>query len=263
MAFLCNGISVSALNEDKNPNYDVETHTGYSFVYENLATYFRSYDDYVEHAYEASCNLGLGDIYPMNFYFENYDYIYVPTFLKDKTDAIECIFITPRYCRVTYKVDDMTIDTYHYFRSDNENSCEDCPEAFQKISADNNFYQDTKWYYCCCDNSYFKFDRNFDLNDMGEAPFVKVYIDKHLQEKDGDLYYTDDSGKTQSGWKTVNGHEYYFCKSDGKAAAGKIMVIDGYAYKFNDNGICKGKYTGYAVKADGARVYYKNGVVSS
>ncbi|MGN0696152.1 MAG: hypothetical protein ACI4J5_05220 [Oscillospiraceae bacterium] len=40
----------------------------------------------------------------------------------------------------------------------------------------------------------------------------------------------------------------------------KVSKIDGKAYYFDKDGICRGLYTGYAKRADGTRVYYKKGI---
>ena len=273
---VCNGISVSALNEDKNPKNDVEAHTGYSFVYEFSATYFNSYEDYAKHSYEASANIGLGGIYPMNRYLENYDYIYVPTYLKDNINDIVCVFVTPRYCRVTYQIDGKELDTFHYFFSDGEKSCEDIQPFideeksiqmgkmtyFEKDGCGAVYYgedSDVSSYCCNYDNSFFEFNSDFDIERMGETPFVKLYIDEHLQEKDGNLYYINNDGTKSYGWKTINGHKYYFRKNTGMAIKNKKADISGCVYVFDDNGICKGKYTGYAMTGN-KKVYYKDGI---
>lgn len=282
MAVLSSSFSAYAL-DDSESEYDVdseiEVHTGYSFIYgQSSATSFESFDDYVKYSGEASKNIGLGDIYPMNYYFENYDYIYVPAFLKDKTDDILCIFISPRFCRVTYQVGDKTLDTYHYFKSDNSKSCEDCQEAFDnndKTAVGNIAYYKNKGfgnksetyidgisYSCHFDKSFFEFSADFGLENMGDTPFVKVYVNEHMQEKDGKLYYMNDNNKPQSGWKTINGHKYYFRSSDKTAVCGKKAKIGGIVYSFNANGICKGKFTGYLMQ-NGSKVYYKNGKVQN
>ncbi len=123
LAVLGSGFSVSASDKEYDVDTEVEVHEGYSIVWGQSAVSFDSFDDYAEYSLSARKELGEGGIYPMNYYFENYDYIYVPTFLKDKTEDISCIFISSGACRVTYKINDKELDTYHYFLSDNKESC--------------------------------------------------------------------------------------------------------------------------------------------
>ncbi len=55
---------------------------------------------------------------------------------------------------------------------------------------------------------------------------------------------------------TVNGKEYCI-KSDGTVLT-KSAVVDGIRYKFDESGVCQGKYTGFT-KSDKGRRYWKNG----
>lgn len=282
MAILGSNFPVNAANNvtSNKSNYDfdneIDVFDGYSFDYSQNAAIFDSFDDYIKSSYEASKKIGLGDIYPMNYYLENYDYIYVPTYLKDKTDDILCVFVSSRFCRITYKVGNAELDTYHYFQSDGKKSCED----FQPAYDDNNrtdigdvtyfvrkgygnkleTYKDKTAYCCNYDGSHLLFSTGFGLKNMGETPFSKVFVDKHMQEKNGKLYYMNDKNEAQSGWKTINGHRYYFRSSDKTAICGKKVSIGGIVYSFNQNGICKGKFTGYALDKNGNKICYKDGI---
>jgi len=264
-----NELSVNADSSIGNSEYDadteVEIHDGYSFVAGQFATSFNSYEDYAEHYHDASESIGSG--YPMSYYFENYDYIYLPTYLMDSVEDITCIFVTPRYVRVTYSIDGEEMDFYHYFLTDGEDSCEDFELTGGKIEVDGIIYYKIaeaalgeKAYCCNYDNSYFVFTAETDLENMGAVPFTKVYADSSIGEENGQLYCYNDSGEKESGWKEINGHSYYFRSSDKTAICGKAAKIGDVVYKFNDNGICKGKFTGYATQSDGSRVYYKDGV---
>lgn len=268
--------SAAAFEQECNDDCEVDVFDGYSFIYGQDAVSFDSFDDYVKSSYKASKKIGLGDIYPMNCYLENYDYIYVPTYLKDKTDDILCVFVSPRFCRITYKVGNAELDTYHYFQSDGKKSCED----FQPAYDDNNrtdigdvvyfirkgygnkleTYKDKTAYCCNYNGSYLLFSTEFGLENMGEIPFTKVFVDKHMQEKNGKLYYMNDKNEPQSGWKTINGHKYYFRSLYKTAICGKNANIGGVVYSFNQNGICKGKFTGYTKDINGNRIRYKDGV---
>lgn len=60
-----------------------------------------------------------------------------------------------------------------------------------------------------------------------------------------------DTNKT--GWQTVDGQKYYY--KSGKPIT-KSTVIDGIRYKFNSNGVCTGKYTGWTKSDKGRRYWY-------
>lgn len=62
----------------------------------------------------------------------------------------------------------------------------------------------------------------------------------------------------ETGRTEENGKTYYYSES-GKAIT-KNTTIDGIRYKFNKNGECLGKYTGWTKNAYGRR-YYKDGVM--
>ncbi|MBQ9382968.1 MAG: hypothetical protein IJT87_01905 [Ruminiclostridium sp.] len=59
------------------------------------------------------------------------------------------------------------------------------------------------------------------------------------------------------GWNEIDS-DHYYVKADGTLAT-KPCVIKGVFYKFDQSGVCKGKYTGFAKVSKGT-VYYKNGV---
>ncbi len=58
------------------------------------------------------------------------------------------------------------------------------------------------------------------------------------------------------GWNEIDGNRYYI-KSDGTVLT-KSAMIDGIRYKFDESGVCQGKYTGYTMTSKGKR-YWKNG----
>ncbi|MGN0608766.1 MAG: N-acetylmuramoyl-L-alanine amidase family protein [Oscillospiraceae bacterium] len=77
-----------------------------------------------------------------------------------------------------------------------------------------------------------------------------------ITEKDGAIFCIEDDGSYGTGWKTIDGREYYFTKS-GKALT-KNTVINGIRYKFGSDGVCLGRYTGFA-KSGGKYFYYLDG----
>lgn len=262
---LGSGFTVNAHGDHEGGHHEYEYHDGYYFDYAASETTFNSYDDYLKSSkyIEELCKGGY-----MGRYYENYDYIYVPEHLKDNTDCITSITVTANKCRITYDIDSKSLETCHYFYSDGQSSCDECHSAFKtgikKTSFGNEYYgtfgrnRHETVYYCRYDGSYFSFDSELGINNMGETPFVKLYNDSILREEDGCLYYGD---KKESGWKTVCGHRYYFRKN-GSAVQNSVYNIDGCMYKFNANGICTGKYTGYLKRSDGSRIYYNDGVPS-
>lgn len=85
-----------------------------------------------------------------------------------------------------------------------------------------------------------------------------VYADNSngkLIKKDGNLYCMD-GDKYITGWQEVGGNLYFF-KKTGEAAT-KSTTIGGIRYKFSSDGICKGKYTGWARSGD-KKFYYSDG----
>lgn len=250
--------SAYAVEDD---DYEISRFTGYYFDDCMDAIGFYSWSDYLTYSQEANKRVKGDD------YIDNYDYIYVPSLIANETENISQIFITPRYCKITYDINGENIDTSYYFIDDNKSESHEyslygVTEGRKKTSSYGiDYYEYNHEYYCNYDGKFFSFSSSLDINDMGSVPFVKVYIDKHIQENDGNLYYMNDNNEPQSGWKTINGHKYYFRSSDKTAVCGKVKKINGIVYIFNTNGICKGKYTGYALQQDGTKVYYKDGIV--
>jgi len=72
------------------------------------------------------------------------------------------------------------------------------------------------------------------------------------------IYFIEANGKYAVGWQTVDGKQYYF-RQDGSAVV-KNTVINGIRYRFDENGVCKGKYSGWVKKSD-KYYYYKNGEI--
>lgn len=255
-------------NDDCDSGESTEYREEYTYHHEIAAVSFGSYKDYTEHAGEVFSD-----------YAENYDYLYVPDYLKDSTEDITNILITPTICTVTYQIGDVTAETKHYYCYDFNNGetdeknmppkFRDAVRSAQKTVCGGMTYHKTiginhrtHIYYCICSDSHFIFDEPF-IGNMNGNGFVKLYTDKHLQEENGALYYIGDSGKKETGWKTsANGHTYYFRKDSGKAVQGGLFSKDGIMYQFNHNGVCTGRYTGYSKKPDGSRVYYKDGRIN-
>ncbi len=120
------------------------------------------------------------------------------------------------------------------------------------------------WYNNLSDDEklYVNYDPNGNSNCADDySNFIEsesVANDYELKESDGKLYCIDSKGNFITGWIEINDNEYYF-KKDGSAVR-KNTTINGIRYKFNSDGICEGKYSGW-VKKSGKYYYYKNGEV--
>lgn len=217
---------------------------------------FDSWANYLTYSYEANITVKGDD------YIDNYDYIYLPSSLTDKTDSITSVFLTPTYCETKFDIDGSEIDFKHYFSSDRQDHCyyySDFAEIFGSKRT-----VDGVDVYRFSGEDYFKWDGcYFSVSglDTDKLTISKVYIDSHFQEHDGELYYINDNGDKEIGVKSINGHQYYFRHKYGAAVRDKLAYIGGYAYIFDRNGICCGKYTGYAISS-GERVYFSNGVIT-
>lgn len=246
-----------------NTGVSVSAADGYSLIDELAASVYYSLEDYFEYSLEVRETIkndtGIR-------YETNYNYICVPEAFSDKTDSISEIIITLTYCKTTFDTEDGKTEFCHYFASDNSKSCYEFglyAEGRQKetIGKSEVYSLDVP------DMSYFTYNGCYfsvtNSNPVTEedVTVVKLYTDSHLQEKNGSLYYINDNGKQAKGWKTVGGNRYYF-KKNGKAVQSSTYKADGIMYKFNANGVCTGKYTGYIKKKDGSRIYYENGVIS-
>lgn len=94
---------------------------------------------------------------------------------------------------------------------------------------------------------------------MSTAVFsVCAYAEDSVQliKKDGNIYCMD-GDKYITGWQEIGG-ELYFFKKTGEAAT-KSTTVGGIRYRFSSDGICKGKYKGWA-KSGSKRFYYNDGV---
>ena len=70
------------------------------------------------------------------------------------------------------------------------------------------------------------------------------------------LYCITQRGDYAQGWQDIGGKRYYFRKTGAAVTSG--AKINGVYYKFDSDGICKGRYTGWSKKS-GKYYYYKQG----
>jgi hypothetical protein len=92
--------------------------------------------------------------------------------------------------------------------------------------------------------------KNFGLQAL---PLLDGFV-----EFGGKLYYHK-NGDYLHGWYKISGKDYYFYRWDGHAATG-VNVIDGIAYRFDDDCVYKGRYTGEFEHDGFFAGSYKNGV---
>lgn len=223
---------------------------------------FGSYEDFAENSGEALSECDDGQ------FMKYSDFIYLPTSLTERTADITEILIAPTYCRTVFDIDGTNITSY-YFRDDSDYTKikehgwkNDVNGAEVYLFTDNHSADGGRMYYFEENGNYFALSAGADFGEAGSF-MTKVFIDEHLREEDGKLYYINDSGEKESGWKTVRGHDYYFRKGDCSAVSGRLFTIKGVTYRFTENGVCMGKFTGKTKSADGGIVCYENGKVVS
>lgn len=233
----------------------------YNFNNSYSAVVFSSYNDYKDYYSTANINFD---------YIKNYDYLYIPQILEDKLNYITEIFITSEYCKLTFEIDEIKLTTCHFFQSDEKEYCLYYHRYFENSEIEKNnvgmeYYlfgneYNPDQYYCKYNGSYFSISTELIECDMTDYKFVKVYFNQQLYEYDNELYYLNDNGLYETGWKFVGNHKYYFRSIDGTAIKNRLAFIDGYVYQFNNSGVCRGKYTGYALNTDGEKIYYRYGI---
>ncbi|MGN1415761.1 MAG: hypothetical protein ACI4XF_02890 [Oscillospiraceae bacterium] len=234
--------------------------TGYYYNDSIAAVVFNSYNDFAEYSSEAF------SVYYDGQFMKDADFLYLPSTLTDRTEDIICITITSTYCRTVFDIDGTEIVSYNYKDDYRYNYIKDCGWKKNVNNSEVYMYTDSdgrgRMYYFEENGKYYALSVGADFGEAGSF-MTKVFIDEHLCEENGKLYYIGDDDKKESGWKTVNGHDYYFRKGDCSAAAGGLFTIDGVTYKFTENGVCLEKFTGKAKSSDGGVVCYENGKIVS
>lgn len=243
---------------------DIQQYTGYSFDNCMAAVVFDSWEDYLKYSPEARETVK-GDSYES--YLETCDHICLPAAYVDRLDDISRIFITPRYCLVTFSIDSRDIDFCHYFYADGLDCCYEYTDIASKygswyIAGDMDVYRFEKKYHYCYGDRYFYVNSLYGFDSPEDWQVTRVYTDGRFKEEGGSLFCIGKNGEKETGWQELNGHRYYFRLKDGSAVCGAAAEIDGVVYSFNSQGVCKGTYTGYGLTGDGAKVFYKNGKIS-
>lgn len=186
--------------------------------------------------------------------------LYIPSAVRDNILDIAHIIITPTYVSTMFERDGKPYELYAYF--DKKAGKSKYEEARRKLSDGK--YDSRKMTYD--DNTvYFSqeiSDGNYIWKEDGKYYWLRVYNSTGYSEED--LKYctvtayplTGTEETAETGWKTIDGRKYYFDESGNKVT--KATTIDGVLYKFDKNGVCGGKYSGWA-KTKTAKYYYKNG----
>lgn len=254
MALTVGAVPVCAdtVNSENIEYYEDESITG---------VIFDSYEAYLAYYEEVF------DKFTYDDYMKDADYLPLPTSYADRLSDISEIMVTSRYCRIVFDIDGTKIVSYSY-KDDYDYSMVkdhgwkyDVNGAEVYMFTDRSVYGGGRLYYFEENGRYYALSVNADFGEAGSF-MTKVFIDEHLREEDGKLYYINDEGEKESGWKTVNGHKYYFRRSDCTAVKGKVFEIGSTAYKFTENGVCLGKFTGKVKTPDGV-AYYENGKLVS
>lgn len=200
-------------------------------------------------------------------FMKDSDFLMIPTSYADRLSDISEIIVTSRYCRIVFDIDGIKIVSYSYKDDFDYSMVKDHGWKYDVNGAEVYMFTDRnapvggKMYYFEENGKYYALSMGADFGEAGSF-MTKVFTDEHLYEEDGKLYYINDDGEKESGWKTVNGHRYYFRISDCTAVKGKVFEIGSTAYKFTENGVCLGKYTG-KVKTSHGTAYYENGKLVS
>ncbi|MGN0695417.1 MAG: hypothetical protein ACI4J5_01480 [Oscillospiraceae bacterium] len=233
--------------------------TGYYYNDNIEAVVFNSYEDFAEYSLEAF------SVYYDGQFMKDADFLCLPSTLTDRTEDINSITITPTYCRTVFDIDGTEIVSYSYKDDYRYSYIKDCGWKKNVNGAEVYMYTDSngqgRLYYFEENGRYYALSVGADFGEAG-CFMTKVFIDEHLYEEDGKLYCINDDGEKESGWKTINGHKYYFRRSDCTAVKGKVFAIGSTAYKFTENGVCLGKFSGKVKTSDGA-AYYENGKLVS
>ena len=186
----------------------------------------------------------------------NTDGIYIPFALKNNTDGITNILITPTYVSVLFFLSDVRHELYSY------TDAAAGKRAYESAqhSAENRL-NDAHKVHNLGKTIYFKKSPTigeYYWTEGGEYFVLRVHSSDGFSEDAADMcgVYRYRFAVSGSGWRTEGGKTYYY-KNGGPVT--KAAVIDGILYNFGSDGVCKGKYTGWARSSKG-RLYYKDGL---
>ena len=189
------------------------------------------------------------------------DSLSVPSAVADNISDIAHIIITPTYVSTMFEKDSKIFELYAYIdKKAGENQYEVAQGQLSEGLYDSRkTTSDGKTVYF----SQILGDGNYTWKEDGKYYWLRVYDCDGYSK--ADLKYcnitayplTGTEETAETGWKTIDGKQYYFDENGNKVT--KATTIDGVLYKFGNDGVCSGKYSGWARTKTG-RYYYKNGV---
>ncbi|MBR1833370.1 MAG: hypothetical protein IJ784_13260 [Ruminiclostridium sp.] len=189
------------------------------------------------------------------------DSLFVPSAVADNISDIAHIIITPTYVSTMFEKDSKIFELYAYI--DNKAGTNAYKIAQGQLSE--GLYDSHK---TTLGGSTLYFsqilgDGNYTWKEDGKYYWLRVYNSTGYNEDDlkfcSIVAYplTETKVTSEAGWKTIDSRKYYYDESGNKVT--KATTIDGVLYKFGNDGVCSGKYSGWARTKTG-RYYYKNGV---
>lgn len=223
---------------------------------------FNSVDDLTAFIAENSGKSKIGNIEPKaSDWLLTTKSLSIPSGAADRLSEIIHITITPTYVSTMFNTDGKKYELYAYIdKKAGENQYEVAQGQLSEGLYDSRktTYGGKTVYF-----SQILGDGNYTWKENGNYYWLRVYdCDGYCED---DLHYcnitayplTGTEETAETGWKTIDGKQYYFDENGNKVT--KATTIDGVLYKFGDDGICSGKYSGWA-KTKTGRYYYKNGV---
>lgn len=239
--------------------------TGYFTYVDSIAgIQFDSVDDLIAFIAENSGKSTIEKIEPKaSDWLLTTESLSIPSIASENLSDIVHIIITPTYVSTMFTAGGKTYELYAYI--DKKAGMNKYEVAQGEVS---NGAYDSRKTSSGGNTVYFSRildDGNYTWKEGGRYYWLRVYDSTGYSEED--LKYctvteypltgTEEAAAAETGWKTIDGRQYYFDESGKKVT--KATTIDGVLYKFDKNGVCGGKYSGWA-KTKTAKYYYKNGV---
>lgn len=229
------------------------------FTYENAVAgiQFGTLDILEDYVAQSRGRDSIPDVEPeVSDWLLNTDGIYIPFALKNNTNSISGILITPTYVSTMFFLSDVSCELRSY------TSAAAGKKAYESAqhSAENGL-EDAHKVHNLGRTIYFKKSPTvgeYYWTYGGEYFVLCVHSSDGFSEDAADMcgVYRYAFTASENGWRRAGGWDYYY---KGGAPVTKATVIDGVLYNFGSDGVSKGKYTGWAKTSKGRR-YYKDGL---
>ena len=190
--------------------------------------------------------------------------VFLLSSFENISSDISSILITPTYVDVVYEISGIRYELYNYYDTKAGKSKIDYAKNLLEkklYSAKENkassgsiysyqspYFSDYESYYC--------------WETGGEFFVLRINTsesDDYLSLCEAKKYlFTSQADEVKRGWVTIGSSQYYY-DADGNPVTG-MKTIDGIKYRFDKNGVCLGKYSGWTKNSKGDRYYYKNGI---